>query len=499
MGIVIKQGFYNSFWLAVGVIIGYVNTILLFPVFLTADQFGLTRILWAAGTVFGLFALLGSPQVLVKFFPDFGKQPKVRGEFFMFMLLIPLLGFIIFLLAAWVFKGQIITSYANGSPLFKDNFSFIYVITFFFIYFSVLEAYLRALFKTTVAVFLKNVLLRIFWLILVLLYQKKVIGFETFLFWFVNAYGIVLLILLIYAAALKELKFSLHLHFLKKEHLRTMAEFGLFVILGSSTAYLANYIDIFMVGGMINLKSVAFYSVAFYLGTVILLPFNGAANIIIPIISESFAKNKIQKIKEIYQESSTNLSLISTLIFLGIWLNANNIFSILPPQYEDGKYVLLFIALAKLLGVSTGVNAIILQFSPYFKTLFWFNLIFLFIVVISNYLLIPPMGITGAALATFLSQIFMSTLQVLYIRIKIKMFPFRINNLKVLILGGLVYLVVIFIPVQKNVTLDILFRSAIIILLYMPLAYFWNISSQYSGQVKKYLALISKSTPKNRS
>ena len=490
MGIVIKQGFYNSLWLAIGIIIGYVNIILLFPVFLTADQFGLTRILWAAGSVFAQFALLGSPQILVKYFPEFGKQSKAKGEFFMLMLLIPLLGFVIFFLAAGFFKGQIITSYANGSTLFANNFSFIYVITFFFIYFNILEAYLRALFKTTVAVFLKNVLLRVFWLILVILYHEKVIDFETFLFWFVNVYGIILLILLIYAAALKELKISLHLQFFKKEHLRIMAEFGLFVILGGSTAYLANYVDIFMVGGMIDLKSVAFYSVAFYLGTVILLPFNGAGNILIPIISENFSKNNLQKIKEIYQESSANLSLISTLIFLGIWLNADNIFSILPPQYENGKYVLLFIALAKLLGASTGVNAFVLQYSKYFKALLWFNLIFLFMVVVTNYLLIPPLGITGAALATFLSQIFIVTLQILYIHAKMKMFPFRINNLKILILGGLVYLVVIFIPVQKSVVIDIILRSLVIMVLYLPLAYFLRVSHEYTTRVKKILQNI---------
>lgn len=269
-----------------------------------------------------------------------------------------------------------------------------------------------------------------------------------------------------------------------------MAEFGLFVILGGSTAYLANYIDIFMVGGMIDLKSVAFYSVAFYLGTVILLPFNGAGNILIPIISENFSKNNLQKIKEIYQESSTNLSLISTLIFLGIWLNADNIFSILPPQYENGKYVLLFIALAKLLGASTGVNAFVLQYSKYFKTLLWFNLIFLFMVVVTNYLLIPPLGITGAALATFLSQIFIVTLQILYIHAKMKMFPFRINNLKILILGGLVYLVVIFIPVQKSVVTDIILRSLVIMILYLPLAYFLRVSHEYTTRVKKILQNI---------
>lgn len=492
MGIVVKQGFYNSLWLAVGIIIGYVNIILLFPIFLTADQFGLTRVLWAAGSVFAQFALLGSPQVLIKFFPDFGKNLRDRSGFFMFMLLIPLLGFVLFLLAGALFKGEIIASYATRSSLFANNFSYIYVITFFFMYFNMLEAYLRALFKTTVAVFLKNVLLRIFWLVLIILYQQKLINFETFLFWFINVYGFILFILIVYALMLKELKISLKLNFLTSKRFKTMGEFGLFVILGGSTAYLANYIDILMVGGMIDLKSVAFYSVAFYLGTVILLPFNGTSNILIPIISESFSKNNLRKVKEVYQGASINLSLVSTLIFLGIWLNADNIFKLLPASYASGKYVLLFIALAKLFGASTGVNGFVLQFSPYFKKLLWFNLLFLLIVVVTNYLLIPPLGIIGAALATFLSQVFINVLQILYIHSKLKMFPFRLNNLKILILGVVVYIVVMVIPVQANVFIDIVLRSMVIILLYLPLAYFWNVSEEYSGFVKKYFQIATR-------
>jgi len=494
MGIVIKQGFYNTLWLTIGIIIGYVNTILLFPAFLTADQFGLTRVLWAAGTVFAQFALLGSPQILIKFFPDFGKSVQKRGSFFVFMLLIPLLGFLVFFIFVNLFQGQIIHWYAKKSTLFSDNFSYLYLITFFFIYFNILEAYLRALLKTTVASFLRNVGLRIIWLALIILHYKQIIGFETFLFWFVNAYGIILVILIIYALAIGSLHFSFRLNFIRKKHLKIMAVFGIFVILGGSATSLASYIDVLMVGGMINLKSVAFYSVAFYLGTVILLPFNGTSNILIPLISDSFSKNNLKKVKEIYQDASVNLSLVSMLLFLGIWLNADNIFKILPPEYASGKYVLLFIAMAKFFGASVGINNFILQYSPYFKKQLWFNLLFLLLVVVTNLLLIPPLGIVGAALATFLSQVIINSLQILYIYMKLKIFPLKINNLKIIVLGGLVYLIVLFIPVQANVWVDIVFRSLVIVIIYLPAAYFWNISLEYSNQVKKLLRKVIKTS-----
>lgn len=491
MGIVVKQGFYNTLWMAVGILIGYVNIILLFPIFLTADQFGLTRILWAAGTVFGQFALLGSPQILIKFFTDISKKPKQRGGFFMLMLLISLLGFAVFLLAGTLFHQQIINSYANKSSLFGNYFSYIYVITFFFIYFNILEAYLRALLKTTVAAFLKYTMIRIIWLILILLYMQKIIRFETFIFWFVGAYGIILVILVGYSLALNILKISFRMRFLTSKKIKSMSIFGIYVILGGSTAYLGNYIDVLMVGGMIDLKNVAFYSVAFYLGTVVLLPFNGTANILIPIISESFAKNDLKKIKEIYQNASTNLTLVSILIFLGIWLNVDNIFQLLPPSYAAGKYVMLFIALAKLITAGVGVNVFIIQYSKYFKNLFWFNIAFLIFVVFTNYLFIPTMGIVGAALATFLSQFLVLTMEVIFIYNKMKILPFKMSNLKIIILAGIVFIIVFLIPQQPNIILDIVLRSGIIILIYLPLAYFWKVSEEYNGLINKWLQKIA--------
>ena len=491
MGMVMKQGFFNSVWMFLGIVIGYVNTVLLFPIFLTADQFGLTRVLWAAGSVFAQFALLGGPQILIKFIPEYDKKPKEKSGFFTLMLLVPLLGFVVFFIAGTLFKGTIVNSYATQSNLFGDNFNYLFTITFFLIYFGILEAYLRALFKTTVAAFLKNVMLRIFWLGLIILYQQKLISFETFIFWFINAYGIILLILIVYALALGQLNISFRMNFVTTKRMRIMGEFGLYVILGGSTAFLANYIDVLMVGGMINLKSVAFYSVAFYLGTVIQLPFNGTSSILIPIISEGFSKNNMGKIKEIYQQASINLSLVSMLIFLGIWLNADNIFRLLPSAYSSGKYVLLFIALGKLAGAFAAVSIFIIQYSQHFKKLLWFNISFLGFVVISNYLLIPVLGILGAAIATSLSQFFVLSLEVLYVYRKMNILPFSWSTLKVLILGGLIYLVVIFIPEQANIMIDIILRSIIIIVLYLPLVYFWNVSEEYSNLAKKYFRIAA--------
>jgi glycosyltransferase involved in cell wall biosynthesis len=65
MEIVIKQGFYNTLRLVIGIFIDCVNTILLYPAFSMANRFGSTRILRDAGTVFAPFSISeGLPNTL---------------------------------------------------------------------------------------------------------------------------------------------------------------------------------------------------------------------------------------------------------------------------------------------------------------------------------------------------------------------------------------------------------------------------------------------------
>ena len=67
MGIVAKQSIWNTITLFTGVFLGAINTMILFPMMLEADEYGLTRIIVTIGLLGGQFAMLGMPSVLIKF------------------------------------------------------------------------------------------------------------------------------------------------------------------------------------------------------------------------------------------------------------------------------------------------------------------------------------------------------------------------------------------------------------------------------------------------
>ncbi|MGB0887750.1 MAG: lipopolysaccharide biosynthesis protein, partial [Vicingaceae bacterium] len=421
MGIVAKQSLYNSIASYLGVIIGAVNTILLFPNVFTPDQYGLTRVLGAAAIFISLFCSFGVPNVGLKYFPFFRDKKNKHNGFLFGMLAIPFVGYLIFMVLTYFLKNDIVSYYSGQSILFGTYFNYIALLAFYLVYFNLLDAYLRSLYKSVLYTFLNGVVLRLCWMILIVLYYFKYLNFDEFIFLYVNVYALLLLIEVIYIIYLKEFFIVPQFKKYDKKIVKDMAIFGLFVIFGASSGMVSGTIDSLMIGALVEdgLSNVAFYSTAMYIGVMITIPYGSIIRIATPIISEAWKANNVKKIDEIYKQTSNNLMLIGTLLFLGIWLNSDNLFQLLPDEYEEARYVLLFVGIAKLFDVSTGVNATIIQFSKFFKLMLYFNLLLIVLLIGTNFVLIPIMGIEGAALATLISVVIVNTIRLIIIKIKI--------------------------------------------------------------------------------
>jgi O-antigen/teichoic acid export membrane protein len=295
-----------------------------------------------------------------------------------------------------------------------------------------------------------------------------------------------------YIAYIKKLMIVPNFKNFDKQIVKEMVIFGLFIIFGAGSGMIAGTIDLLMIGALVDdgLVNVAFYSIAFYIGILIMIPYRSIIRIATPIISEAWKNNDIEKINKIYKQTSTNLMLIGSLLFLGIWLNADNIFKLLPSEYAEAKYVLLFICFAKLYNVSTGVNAVIIQFSKYFKIMLYFNLLLIILLIGSNYILIPKYGIEGAAFATLLSIIIVNTIRLIIIKIKMGVLPFSKRSIYILIVGALTYVLVYSIPPFESFLIDIIIRSIIISVLFVPAVYLLNVSKEFNILIDKTLRIV---------
>lgn len=497
MGVIAKQGVINLITSYAGVIIGAVNTILLFPNIFTAAEFGLTRVIVSAAMMSSSLFSFGVSSFAIKFFPFFKDKSTQNNGFLFFIMLVPFIGYLIFLIVSFFFKPSIINYYSTNSSLFSEYYGYTIILTFYIIYLNVFDSYLKALHKSVFYNFLDNIVLKCFWLILIILYYFKVINFNEFIFGYVNTYGLLILFELLYLMYIKE--FFILPNF-KKFDLKTIKEilfFGVLTMFGSGITGMAATIDSLVIGSIdkTGLEGVAFYSVAFYVSFLIVIPFNALTRIINTSISEAWKNNDLVKINDFYKKSSNNLLLIGMFIFLVIWLNVDSLFELLPTEYTQAKYVLLFICLAKLFEISVGINGIIINFSKYYKLIFYINILLILLLIVTDYLLIPIMGIVGAALATLISTLIVLSIYLIVLYKNYKLLPFTNKSFLILIISIIIYFIVNLIPDFNHIILNVGTRSFIILILFFPSVYVLNISLEFNKLIVstfQYLGITKK-------
>ncbi|MEL7534611.1 MAG: hypothetical protein AAFN10_25110, partial [Bacteroidota bacterium] len=99
MGVVGKQGIINSITNYVGVILGFINKTLLFPVFLLKEEVGLIELLLAGMVMGAEVSQFGVTKLILRFFPYYYKHPQREKAFVGMVLTYAVLGFVLFCLS----------------------------------------------------------------------------------------------------------------------------------------------------------------------------------------------------------------------------------------------------------------------------------------------------------------------------------------------------------------------------------------------------------------
>ena len=194
MGIVIKQSIRSSIIAYIGVLIGYFNIMWLFPYFMSAEQVGLMRLIQVSASLLATFGQVGLPQTIIRFFPE-NKEEK---SFFSFVRLAGLLGFLVLILLASIFKTPIVNYFSDKSELFVEYFNFTLLITFFLIQFQIMEAFSRSHLKTIFPTFVRDVQLRILTTVIVVLFGLEIISFDGMITFLILVYASLVVTMMIF-------------------------------------------------------------------------------------------------------------------------------------------------------------------------------------------------------------------------------------------------------------------------------------------------------------
>lgn len=488
MGIVIKQSFRNALSNYLGLVLGAVNMVILYPRIFAdnPEYFGLIQLIISYSLVVSTFFNLGVPGSIIRFFPRVEKEQRPQLLGFLTLYPLPIL-LAIFALVA-IFRETIIPL-LSSDELFLENWWFVLPISMFFIYFEIFASIAQSHFKTVLPIFVKEVGRRLQVTALLILYGLQVIDLQWFLIIYLLGIVLQFLILVFYLMRSNMLKLSFGKLGLQK---KTIVTYGLFVFITSGVNFLVNKIDNLMIASYVDLASVGYYSVAFFIGSVLAAPIKSLLHVTRPILSKAFADGDMAQVKTIYQSGGNGLMTIGLLLFVLIITNLTDIFYLLPKDYEGGEKVVFLIALAQLVNVATGQNGIIISLSKHYT----FNLkavvLLLILAVVNNILFIPSMGMLGAALATFISLLTFNVVKTIYLYNKLKMLPFNKDSLKLVPVFALCFVLGWYIDIFNNPIIDIIVRSILVCVVFLPLIYRLKVSAEINNILEKGLSYVGR-------
>jgi O-antigen/teichoic acid export membrane protein len=487
MGIVIRQSIYSTIIAYVGVVIGYVNLLYLYPKFLSLEQVGLFRTIQDAAILFSPFAQFGLTQSIFRFYPQLVKDRKTSHAFITLMMLMTLAGFAIFFVVFKIFETPLLSYFNDNAKEIIQYTSLILWLTLILVMVAVLEAFSRSLLKTVLPNLLREIMARLFLSALVLIYFMEFITFDQFIIGSVVSYLIWLLILIFYLWQQGELAVQTNFKSLDQTKFPELFKYGLLSFAGMAGLILIGKIDSLMVSALLGLSANAIYTTAFYMATVIEIPKRALSQITMPLISRAFERNDLDEVSSLYRKTSINQFIIGSLILIGVWINLDNLFVLMPKgdNYALGKWVVIIVGAGKLMDMIFGPSSEIIVLSKYYKFNIVLILMLTVLVIVSNSILIPRYGIEGAAWGAAFTLVMFNFVKYLFIYAKFKIQPFDSSTIKVLIIA-LVTLFANLLPLKLELVIpDLLIRSALTAIFFSFLILITNVSPEANELFKK--------------
>ena len=337
-------------------------------------------------------------------------------------------------------------------------------IALFSVWNSILDAFARSYVKVGIPTFFREVFLRLLTSVLVALYLLKLIDFDQVMQGLVLVYGLSMLGVTIYMVWLGVFKFDFSWSRFPRGFKSSLLKYSLLTFLATAASTLILKIDSVMISSMLSLEANAIYSIAFYMALVIELPRRAISQVAMPLIADHFAQQRIQEINLLYRQLSNRQLYICLLLFALIWANIDSIYHFVPNReiYQTGKWVVLIIALGKLVDVAFSLNSEILVFSAYYR----FNLILTVsmsvLLIATNYLLIPLLGIEGAATGSAAIMLAYNLVKYGYLKWRLNLDPFSLETLKILGVGILTVASLYLSPAFSNPLFSIVSTSLLV-------------------------------------
>jgi O-antigen/teichoic acid export membrane protein len=484
MGIVKKQVYKNAFISYAGMVIGYVNLVLLYPLFLSTKQLGLYILLISLSVLYSLIASMGVPSIILRYFPFFRTEDRKHNGFLWWVVGLSCIGFLIATVIYVVARPFIVSLYIEKSALYVDYFYVLIPLAGFTILYNVLEAFGKAIYQSVFSSFLREIALKILTTAAILVFAKGWITFEQFIMLYVCFSGVISIGLLISLIVSKRFSFGFNKANFQSVKKSEVINYGLFTLLSSSVLILFQRIDVLMLGAMSGLAITGVYGFYLNIGMVINIPAGALGRTTYQLVADAWKSKNMQSIADIYYKTSIIQMVVGCLLFIGVIINRNNLFAIIhKKEFIDQFDLFIVIGLSYLVDITGGLNTYIITTSHKYRMVTIIVALTCVFCIGLTYILIPIYGGMGAALAYLITITGFNFFNWFYLKHRFNMQPFSYKHLIVVAITIASYFLGEHFWRMPNTYLDIVVRSGVTTVFYTALCYYFNVSVDLNEKV----------------
>ncbi len=456
--------YINSIIVYAGLIIGYLNTLLFINV-LSMSDYGIFQIWLSAILFFSQIPSIGFNAIIMRFSNIFKSKNHDKG-FTTFILINFIIILLIFISSYLIFKYYILSFYKNNT-LFNNNYYIGLIICALNMILNILDAWIKSINKSYIALFIKYCVLRLGTTIMLFLSWKNYISFNSF----AHIYLLIVIISLIIAiiTIYKNDKIFINKISLSNYEKIDIIVYGMYYTLSGISYIIINKLSISMLN-YYNISPVVIgcYACFAHISNVISIS-NNVINVIFhPIIVKLWHQNNLNKIKSIYQKTSILQTMVGGLLFIEILINKNNLFNLLiSNEYSDYFAIFYIIGLSELINVSFGTINEIISCSVYYRLIIILNVGVAFLCILLYILLIPSIGYIGAGLVHLIVVSIRNIISWFLLKRKYNLQPFTIQHLFIIIIALLSLGIGITLPNTHNTLLDTIIKITLTSSLYI--------------------------------
>mgnify|MGYP001183997786 CR=1 FL=1 len=488
MGVVLKQSFWTSIIIYLGVLLGFLNSLILFPKFLETEEIGLLRQIISATTLLLPISAFGISATAIKFYPKFKDKLTSKNEFFSLQFILSFIGFTTIFLILLTFNREISNLFSKNSKILIDHFDIIIILLLILTISTIFESFLKVRMDIVLSNFVNGVLNRFLNGVCIVLLSLSLINFNEMIYLQIPIYASGVVLLIFYAYLKEPFKINFKIKNIKKD-IKKIFNFSLYSIISGFGNIIILNIDILMVSALLGLSNTGIYTTAFYIGIIIEMPRRAISQISLPIISNHFKNNNLKKLNDYYKVVSINQLIIGSLIYLLVITNLENIYNLIPNKenFIKGIGVVSIIGIAKIVNMASGFGSEIIVMSKYYRFNVFTIIILAIITILSNIILIPKFGIIGAAYASLFSTLIFNLIKIIFINYKLKLNPFNRNTFLAIFIFLIINVLSSYLPDIQNIFLDITYKSIFITIMFVIPIYYFKISKDFNKFLQKIL------------